>query len=309
MVFSKPFNKTERVLLVQRWLLGNGYDVGIDGFYGDETARAVADFKTDNHLEPDDKINEFMLENLFTGLLQRFNDGYSGNWLDADEVNIQDDLISSLFPSVDKKFIQAVFAEINARKVLYQLNTPLRQAHSLAQVRSEVGSSFLISENLNYSADALKKLFKFYRNNPRLAERHGRTHKHKASQEQIANHAYAHRIGNGSPESGDGWKFRGRGIKALTGRTNYHAFTQWHLKIFPAETVDFVSEPDLLKHPVYAARSGCFYWLRHKLYLIADRGSTASVVNDITRKINPHLPRDHKKKRVGHFTKIWEIMA
>lgn len=97
----------------------------------------------------------------------------------------------------------------------------------------EVGPYITLEENFNYSVQGLKNTFKTYRKNPELAEKHGRNAaiNQKANQQAIANNAYAMRIGNGSESTGDGWKYRGRGMIQLTGKGNYAAIEGVHANI------------------------------------------------------------------------------
>jgi predicted chitinase len=90
-----------------------------------------------------------------------------------------------------------------------------------------------------------------------------RNSQHFANQEQIANRAYngvngVTALGNGSIESGDGWKFRGRGLKQLTGRYNYTQFNSTYPLIWQGENVDFVRNPDLIGQMLYGVRSAVF---------------------------------------------------
>lgn len=109
--------------------------------------------------------------------------------------------------------------------------------------------------------------------------------------EAIANGAYGGRsdLGNGDHASGDGWKFRGRGLKQLTGRSNYHDFTTWHKanqEQWPDDLVDFEENPDLLLQMKCAARSAAYFWVANKLPAKADRGADADAVNSITAVVN-----------------------
>ncbi len=125
---------------------------------------------------------------------------------------------------------------------------------------------------------------------------YGRTADHPANRPAIANHAYVNRNGNGDIASGDGWRYRGRGIFQLTGRANYHAFTHSHAELF-GEEVDFEANPDLLTQPKYAVRSALFFWVDNGLFAIADRGVNDSAANAITRVINRDTPKASYKAR------------
>lgn len=121
-----------------------------------------------------------------------------------------------------------------------------------------------------------------------MANLHGRTSSHEANQEAIANHAYANRIGNGNIESGDGWRYRGRGIKQLTGRDNYRDFTTFHAE-FWGESVDFEANPELLtSDPKYAVRSGIYFWAKHNLGSKADAGATKDAADEISAIVNEY---------------------
>ena len=102
----------------------------------------------------------------------------------------------------------------------FNLDTPLRKAHFLAQVAHESGGLKYSAENLNYSAQGLRSVFgKYFKTND-IAALYAR------KPEKIANRVYADRMGNGNEASGDGWKFRGRGLIQLTGKDNYQQFAR-----------------------------------------------------------------------------------
>jgi len=95
----------------------------------------------------------------------------------------------------------------------YDINTPVRQAMFLSQIAHESGNFRAVSENLNYSVNALRKVFGKYFPTDDLAALYAR------KPEKIANRVYANRMGNAEESSGDGWKYRGRGLIQLTGKT------------------------------------------------------------------------------------------
>lgn len=135
------------------------------------------------------------------------------------------------------------------------------------------------------------------------ANLYGRTATQAANQEAIANRAYANRIGNGNIASGDGWRFRGRSLKHLTGRSNYRSFTNYHAT-FWSENINFENNPDLLATSyVYTVRSGVYFWLQNNLATIADQGSTDAVVDSITRIINRDTDSYGDRRR--HFRRIY----
>ena len=100
-------------------------------------------------------------------------------------------------------------------------DSQVRLAHFFSQVLHESGSMRYDTENLNYSAKALRLLFSKHFKTDKEASRYAR------QPEKIANRIYAKRMGNGAESSGDGWKYRGRGFIQLTGKKNYRAFAKW----------------------------------------------------------------------------------
>lgn len=196
-------------------------------------------------------------------------------------------MLKNIFSSAATDELKTAANELNYSISLGNLDSHERITHFLGQCRHEGAKKILVSENLNYSETALKKLFSYYKKNPDKAKEHGRNSAHAADQEAIASHAYANRIGNGDASTKDGWKFRGRGIKQLTGRANYRAFTKSHKKLW-GEDVDFESDPDLLSTDgKYAVRSAISFWVDNSLYSLADGGMTVAASNKISAKINP----------------------
>ena len=145
----------------------------------------------------------------------------------------------------------------------------LRLAHFFAQVLHESGCMRFDMENLNYSSDALRKVFGKYFTSGDEADAYAR------QPEKIANRVYANRMGNRSEASGDGWRFRGRGLIQLTGRNNYKAFAEW----VGDERV--MEDPDLVASE-YAVHCAVFFWDRNGLNKLADNDDVVGV----TRRIN-----------------------
>lgn len=154
----------------------------------------------------------------------------------------------------------------------FQINTPLRLAHFLAQCGHESGGFRLTTENLNYSAKGLMTVFKKYFPNEQKAKLYER------KPDQIANLVYGNRMGNGPEQSGDGAKYRGRGFIQLTGKDNYTAFDA----VVPENIVE---NPQLVatKYPLLSA---AWFFHRNRLHLIADKGATDAVVTEVTRRVN-----------------------
>lgn len=228
-------------------------------------------------------------------------------------------MMQRLFPHAAAQDLQEIADELNGHLKLYRLDTPLRRTHFFAQIMQETGANLNLEESFVWKASALISRFSYFRNHPAEAREHGYavtrpikadgTRMSRADFEAIANGAYGGRseLGNGSRESGDGWKFRGRGMKQLTGRANYRAFTAWqysHHADFEHDELNYEENPDLLVHPKYAARSAAFFWVSNNLANLADQGPGSDQVNAITAIVNFHT--DSYAARVRNFRKIWE---
>jgi putative chitinase len=154
----------------------------------------------------------------------------------------------------------------------YKLN-PERAAHFFAQLSHETAEFKFLTENLNYSAEGLKKTFPKHFHTSILANAYAR------NPEKIASRAYANRMGNGDEASKDGWKFRGRGAIQLTGKSNYQNFAN-HIK-----KDEIMTNPDLVASD-YAFESALFFFDRNKLWDICDKGVTDATILSLTKRIN-----------------------
>lgn len=157
---------------------------------------------------------------------------------------------------------------LNKAMARWHINTRLRQAGFLAQIAHESQRLTVFVENLNYSADGLANTWPTrYAVDPRAPIRRPnalalRLHRNP---ELIANTTYANRMGNGTPESGDGWRYRGRGPKQLTGKQNYVAYTL-------AADVDVLTNPDQLLLPEIGADSAGWFWHTNGCSELMDAG-------------------------------------
>ena len=151
----------------------------------------------------------------------------------------------------------------------YEINTPLRVAHFVAQCAHESGNFVFIKENLNYRAASLMTTFKKYFPTAELAQQY------EKRPEKIANRVYANRMGNGDEASGDGYKYCGRGLIQLTGRDNY-TFFAGSLDISVEEAAEYLATFE------GAAQSACFFWEQNNLNRFADANDTKG----LTRAIN-----------------------
>lgn len=167
----------------------------------------------------------------------------------------------------------------------FQINTPKRIAAFLAQTAHESGGYTMLEENLNYSADTMAVVWpnRFAEMGPdkKPIKENGKNKPNKFAlalhrkPEMIANVVYSNRMGNGTIESGEGWKYRGRGLKQLTGKDNY-------TRCGKSLGVDLVERPELLLNPQYAALSAGWFWDSNRLGDFADRDDFVGM----TKKIN-----------------------
>lgn len=168
----------------------------------------------------------------------------------------------------------------------FEIDTPQRIAGFLAQTSHESGGYTLLTENLNYRAATLAACWpnRFAVLGPDkkpIKDKQGKmtptavANAIAGKPELIANLVYSTRMGNGPAESGEGWKYRGRGLKQLTGKDNY-------TRCGTALGVDLVANPDLLLEPIYAARSAGWFWKTNNLSAFADVGD----IKGMTKKIN-----------------------
>jgi putative chitinase len=154
----------------------------------------------------------------------------------------------------------------------FGMNTPQRLSHFLAQCAHESANFTAVKENLNYSSDALLKIFGKYFKDKATADKYAR------KPEMIANRVYANRMGNGDEASGDGFKFRGRGYIQLTGKDNYAAFDKF-------VDDDILANPDLVatKYPMLSA---AFFFHKNNLNAISDKGVGKDDVVALTKRVN-----------------------
>jgi putative chitinase len=171
----------------------------------------------------------------------------------------------------------------------YYKMTPERAAHFFAQTAHETGGFKAFSENLNYSADGLQKIFGKYF--PGLLEE-----SYAKKPEKIANRVYADRMGNGAEASGDGWKYRGRGALQLTGKANYKAFSDY------LKNPLIMEQPDLVAGEL-AFESAMFFFEKNKLWDICDKGVTKETILALTKRINggTHGLADREEKTFKYY--------
>ena len=191
------------------------------------------------------------------------------------------------------KVSSVVMLEIPSVSQKFGITTPLRLAHFLAQCSHESGDFKAVRENLNYSAEGLRKIFGKYFPTDALAAQYAR------QPEKIANKVYANRMDNGDEASGDGWKFRGRGYIQLTGKHNYTKFGE-------AIGEDIPSNPDLVAEK-YPLLSAAWFWSSNGLNALADKGASEAEVTTITKRVNGGTIG--LEDRIKHFKEYYELLA
>ena len=186
-----------------------------------------------------------------------------------------------------------VIAQIPDVAAKFEINTALRLAHFLSQCGHESGGFKHTNENLNYSADGLKKIFPKYFAQAGLAESYAR------QPEKIASRVYGGRMGNGDEASKEGFKFRGRGYIQLTGKSNYSEFDKF-------VNEDILANPDLVATQ-YPLLSAAWFFHKNGLNAIADKGADDATVTSVTKRVNGGtigLP-----DRIKHFKEYYSLLA
>jgi putative chitinase len=234
--------------------------LGADGVFGSGTEDAVKKWQASNGLTADGVVGEGTWTKLF-GTKQLITEP-STPIVNAGPLKLENlkghipDTVIAQIPDAAKKF---------------NITNPLRLAHFLAQCGHESAGFKAIQENLNYSADGLKKIFpKYFPGN--LAESYSK------NPEKIASKVYGSRMGNGDETTKEGFKFRGRGYIQLTGKDNYTKFAK-----FIGE--DTVSNPDLVATK-YPLASAAFFFDSNKLWAICDKGADDATVTAVTKRVN-----------------------
>ena len=250
------------------------------GTFGPKTEAAVKAWQTANGLKADGIVGDATWSKMFGSKPEVIKEDVvipSGGSLNLEKLkgHIPESVIAQI-PDTAKKF---------------NITNNLRLAHFLAQCGHESAGFKSVSENLNYSADGLKKIFgKYFPGN--LNESYAR------QPEKIAARVYASRMGNGDESTKEGFKFRGRGYIQLTGKSNYTNFTK-----FIGE--DCVANPDLVATK-YPLASAAFFFDSNKLWSICDKGADDATVTAVTKRVNGGtigLP-----DRIKHFKEYYNLL-
>jgi putative chitinase len=273
----KRGDNNENVRLMQEKL---GINPAVTTF-GPKTEEAVKAFQTKNGLTPDGIVGDKTWEMIMGGSVPApapvVVQPVGGLKLDKLKGHIPDAVIQ-MIPDTAAKF---------------QINTPLRLAHFLAQCGHESGGFRATQENLNYSAKGLMGIFKKYFPTEAIANQYAR------QPQKIASKVYANRMGNGTEASGEGYKFRGRGYIQLTGKDNYTAFGK-------AIGEDMTANPDKVASH-YALLSAAWFFSKNGLHKMADGGASDAVVTSITKRVNGGTIG--LADRIKHFKEYYQLLA
>ena len=186
------------------------------------------------------------------------------------------------------QYVNYWYAALQQLLPQYEINTSERIAAFLAQCAHESGGFVFIKENLNYKWQSLRKVFAKYFPTDQLAQQY------EKQPQKIANRVYASRMGNGPEESGDGWRFCGRGLIQVTGRDNYSWFAA-SLHISPEEASEYMETFE------GAAQSACWFWESNNLNQWADKRDILT----LTKRINGGtIGLEDRKKHYEHCLHI-----
>jgi len=192
-------------------------------------------------------------------------------------------LLQRLFPRTKITILESYIKPLNDVCGNYAINTNERIAMFLAQIGHESGGLSVIEENLNYRAERLGVVFPKYFRDVNVAD-------YANKPEKIANRVYANRMGNGPESSGDGFKFRGRGLIQLTGKSNYNSFAS-DMKMSLDQTIKYLSTP------MGATMSAGWFWDKNNLNQWADNSDVLTVTRKINGGTNGLEERNHLFKQ------------
>lgn len=261
-----------------------------DGYYGALTATAVKKWQAANGLTADGIVGAGTWSKMF------------GTSTQETTIVKEDKIVAPVISSpsvgglkIDKlrgHIPDSVIAQIPDTAAKFNITNNLRLAHFLAQCGHESGGFKAVSENVNYSADGLKKIFpKYFPGN--LSESYAR------NPEKIASRVYASRMGNGDESTKEGFKFRGRGFLQTTGKNNYTQFSK-----FIGE--DCVSNPDLVATK-YPLASAAFFFDSNKLWAICDKGADNATITAVTKRVNGATIG--LADRIKHFNEYYKLLS
>ena len=198
------------------------------------------------------------------------------------------ELLQAVCPNTKLAILSPFIGPLTEVTEYYDMKTPERLAAFIAQIAHESGSFTAVKENLNYSADGLRKIFGKYFGTAELAAHYAR------QPIKIANRVYANRMNNGSEESGDGYRFCGRGLIQITGRLNYTKFAQ-ALNMSIEDTVAY------METPAGACASAGWFWDNNGLNDYCDSGDFIGLTKRINGGTNGIEDRQQKYEVAFHM--------
>ncbi|MDR6180573.1 putative chitinase [Pseudomonas sp. SORGH_AS 211] len=226
-------------------------------------------------------------------------DSFFHHFIETKRELITLDMLQIINPRRDNAYYEKVLPYLNKYAKVFKVNTPIRIAHFLAQTGHESG--FIVkSENAGYSARRMREMFgckggsknyskanddcSFGRQRDRLWSEES---KFVMNAEALLNFVYSSRMGNGDESSGDGYKYRGRGIIQLTGKDTYRRYTEIHNRANPDDFRDFVEQPDLITDSLqYGIESAFVYWDMANANKLADADNTVALSKAINGGLN-----------------------
>ncbi|EJY5652279.1 type VI secretion system tip protein VgrG [Vibrio cholerae] len=263
-------NHSDEVKLLQEALIKLGFDLGkagADGDFGSKTKTAIEQFQ--KSYQPSHQTHPSYSIGAVDGIVGK------GTLLALDEalmdgwvyLLITKDMLNVVCPNSGNN--KELLDSLNKYCPMYEIDTPIRIAHFLSQIAHESGCFSSLTEGSNYSHMAAKLKFSKYRSYVDSLKS-GSTNKFirednpaRCKQPDLFNFVYSSSNGNGDEKSGDGYKYRGRGLIQITGKDKYSRFTSVHNSKNPDDTQNFVINPDLVSENLnYAVESACIYW-RH----------------------------------------------
>jgi len=267
--------------------------IPVTGRFDNDTLKAVLEFQKNNNLVADGVVGQNTLDTLLK-YSQKYPRGQNPTFIHIDEspftdVEIYGEInINKLVGLVP----QSIIMELPMVLETFNITKNLELAHLLAQCAHESKNFTVVYENLNYTTDGLMAVFKDYFHDSIKASAFAH------NPEKIANHVYANKNGNGNEESGDGWKYRGRGYIELTGKYFYDLFGEY-LK------VDIINKPDLVAN-TYPLSSAAYFFHKNNIFELCKDSSLDTIVK-ITRKVNVALLG--LDQRANYFDKIYSVLC
>lgn len=228
-------------------------------------------------------------------------------------------MLQIISPRHDTAYYEKALPFLNKYAKAYRVNTPLRIAHFLAQTGHESG--FVVkSESGGYSARRMREMFGCKGGSKNYSKKDddcslGRQRDRLWSEESkfvmnaeaLLNFVYSSRMGNGDESSGDGYKYRGRGIIQLTGKDTYRRYTEIHNRANPDDLRNFVEEPDLITSSLqYGIESAFVYWDMANANKLADADDTVALSKAINGGMNGFKDRMECLERIKSHLKIFK---